>query len=92
MLSVAPSFHTAQNQEDGKRSKPDGETALWGVQKSRMSSPECSVEEADPLREIMEHSNTIVRETRESPHPGSKTENTRPGRKGGCSENEEFVE
>lgn len=64
MLFVAPSFHTAHNHEDGKRSKPDGETALWGVQKSRMSSPECSVEEADPLRELVEHSNAIVREKR----------------------------
>lgn len=64
MLLVAPSFHTAQNHEDGKRSKPDGETALWGVQKSRMSSPECSLEEADPLRELVEHSNAIVREKR----------------------------
>ena len=29
MLSAALSFHTAQNHEDGKRSNPDGETALW---------------------------------------------------------------
>ena len=64
VLLVAASFHTAQNHEDGKRSKPDGENALWGVQKSRMSSPECSVEEADPLREIMVHSNAIIREKR----------------------------